>query len=630
MLLKIGELAKRAGLTVRTLHHYDHIGLLTPSARSDSGFRLYNQADVVRLHRILALKQFGCSLADIGAFLAEPGASVIEIITQQMSVLDGQVQRAQTLRDRLFRLSEQIAKGEDTGLTDWLTILELMTMYEKHLSKEELETLRSNKAAGNLDDEWRQLVRLVQDAMDRGISPESEEAQGLAWRWIRLLRDTTGNDPGLAIKLHLIHRQEQKAQLIKGITPEMIEYITHSFANARAAIFAKYLSPGELEIVRGRQAEHASEWPPLIAELRRQIDQAAVPGDPAVQALARQWESLFRAAYSGDDSELEGKVRSAFQNEPDLLISVGLDSSLIEFVQRAIGHFQCARDNPGNRPAGVPKPSALRVATYRAAHQLLDTPLVFEDPLAVRILGAAEEEALRSDPLRYNIPLLKGLRTSVVVRSRLAEDGWAQSKLRGIRQYVILGAGLDTFAYRNHDLHSSRIFEVDLPATQQWKRDCLRAAGINEPASLTFVPINFECSTLAEALGQAGFAHGEPAFFSWLGVTMYLEEEAITSTLRFIAALAPGSGVVFDYAVLPSLLSPTERRAMEVIAARVAEHGEPWKTYFHPAALDAMLRSLGFSEVEDFGPEQVNARYLSGRKDGLRKSGVSRLICATV
>jgi methyltransferase (TIGR00027 family) len=627
MWLKIGELAKRAGLTVRTLHHYDDIGLLSPSARSESGFRLYNQADVMRLHRIQALKQFGCSLSDIGVFLAEPDASPIEILTQQMSVLDEQIQHAQVLRDRLFRLSEQISKGIDTGLTDWLTILEMMTMYEKHFSKEELEKLRSNKAAGKLDDEWRQLVPLVQQAMDRGITPQSEEAHRLAWRWIRLLRDTTGNDAGLAVKLQLLHREERKAQLLKGITPEMIDYIAHAFANARIAIFAKYMTPGELERVRGRQAAHASEWPPLIAELRRRIEQGAAPGDPEVQALARRWESLFRESYSGDDAVVEGKIRSAFQNEPDLLLSVGMDPPLLAFVQRAVRQLQGPQENAENRSVGAPKPSALRVATYRAAHQLLDTPLVFEDPLAFRILGAAEEKSLRSDLSRYNIPLLKGLRISVVLRSRLAEDEWARSRTRGLRQYVILGAGLDSFAYRNPD-QDSRIFEVDLPATQQWKRECLRAADIEEPACLTFVPINFECSTLAEALGLAGFSRDEPAFFAWLGVTMYLEEEAILSTLRFIASLAPGSGVVFDYAVLPSLLSPTERKAMEFLAARVAEYGEPWKTYLDPASLTGMLRTLGFSEVEDLGPEQLNARYLSGRKDGLRKSGVSRMVCA--
>ncbi len=276
----------------------------------------------------------------------------------------------------------------------------------------------------------------------------------------------------------------------------------------------------------------------------------------------------------------------------------------------------------------TPKPTALRVAILRAAHQLLDAPLIFEDPLALKVLGAAQEETLRGELSGYNNPLSKGLRTSVVVRSRLAEDEWTRSEQRGLRQYVILGAGLDTFAYRRGAGHSGRIFEVDLPEVQQWKRNCLRAAGIEEPASLTFVPMDFESSTLAEALGKAGFCHDEPAFFAWLGVTMYIEEEAIRAVLGFIASLAPGSGVVFDYIVPPSLLSPREQQAMKALSTRAAQHGEPWKTFFAPASLAEILRSLGFHDVEDFGPEELNARYLSRRKDGLRKSGVSRLIRA--
>jgi len=630
MLLRIGELAKRAGLTVRTLHHYDHIGLLSPSARSDSGFRLYNQADVVRLHKIQALKQFGCSLSDIGAFLSEPGASPLEIITHQINILDEQVQRAQTLRDRLSRLKERILMGEQTGLRDWLGILELMTMYEKHFSQEELEKLRSNKAVGKLDNDWRQLVRTVQEAMSRGISPITEEAQKLAWRWMRLLRAITGNDPALASKLKQIHQEVQKAQLLQEVTPEMIEYLTYSFTEARTALLAKYLSPGELELVSSRQAAHAGDWPPLIAGLQQQLKQGAAPDDPAVQALARRWELLTRDSYWGDDPELEGKIRLAFKNEPELLVSIGMDQTLLAFVQDAVLHLQRTREQGSNRTASTPKPTALRVATFRAVHQLLDRPLIFEDPLALRILGAGAEERLRSNLSAYNTPLLKGLRTSVVVRSRLAEDEWARSKQRGVRQYVILGAGLDTFAYRDEDQENSRIFEVDLPATQQWKRDCLRAAGIREPASLTFVPIDFETSTLARALGESGFSRDEPAFFSWLGVTMYLKEAAVTDTLRFIASLASGSSIVFDYAVLPSLLSPREHRALEALLARTSQHGEPWKTFFNPAALIEMLHSLGFSAVEDLGPEQLNHRYLSGRKDGLRKSGVSRLVCARV
>jgi methyltransferase (TIGR00027 family) len=300
-------------------------------------------------------------------------------------------------------------------------------------------------------------------------------------------------------------------------------------------------------------------------------------------------------------------------------------ASKLDFV---IMNMQSAQDNAGTASDAVPKPSALKVAILRAAHQLLDTPVVFEDAFALRILGAAEEESLRSNPSQYNTPRLKGMRASLVVRSKLAEEKWAESQAQGIRQYVILGAGLDTFAYRDGDHDQSRIFEVDLPVTQQWKRECLRIAGIQEPSSLTFVPVDFEHSTLAEGLGRAAFRDRERAFFSWLGVTMYLEEDTVISTLRFIASLAPGSGVVFDYGVLPKLLSPRERSSVELLAAKAAEHGELWKTYFDPSVLVRTLRSLGFKEVEDFGPEQLNQRYFSGRLDGFRKSGVSRLICA--
>jgi 23S rRNA (adenine2503-C2)-methyltransferase len=278
----------------------------------------------------------------------------------------------------------------------------------------------------------------------------------------------------------------------------------------------------------------------------------------------------------------------------------------------------------------APKPTALRVAELRAVHQLLDSPLVFPDPLALKIIGETAEEAIRKDPLRLNEPLLKGLRTSLVVRSRLAEDEWARSYQEGLRQYVILGAGLDTFAYRNGAQEDLRIFEVDLQETQQWKRECLRAAGIAVPASLTFVPADFESLKLSQALKQAGFHHNEPAFFSWLGVTMYLDESAILQTLEFIATLAPGSAVVFDYGVAPSLLSLREQKIMEVLAKKVAERCEPWKTFFDPAALTELLSSLGFKDTEEFGPDEMNRRYLSGRTDGLRKSGLTRLICARV
>ena len=192
------------------------------------------------------------------------------------------------------------------------------------------------------------------------------------------------------------------------------------------------------------------------------------------------------------------------------------------------------------------------MAILRAVHQLLDMPVIFEDPLALRILGTAEEDRLRRDPTRHNTPALVSLRTSLVLRSRLAEDEWARARQNGVHQFVILGAGLDTSAYRNSDQGDSRIYEVDIPSTQEWKRACLRRVGIKEPALLTFVPTDFETCSLPEALTKAGFNADEPAFFSWLGVSMYLEEDAFLNTLRFIGSLAPRSGIVFDYTSGPT------------------------------------------------------------------------------
>ena len=628
MSLKIGELAKRAGLTVRALHHYDAIGLLSPSARSDGGSRQYSHDDVIRLHRIQALKHFGCSLSDIKAYLDESGIAPIEIINRQISVLDEQARRAQALRDSLQHLADKISRGGETGVADWLNLLEMMTMYEKHLTSEDLDHLRAQQQhmGAHLDARRIELISETRGSIDMGLLPESQEAQALAWRWVRHMKEATGDNAQIASKLKIMQERETRAQEITGFKPDMYQWISLSIVNARAKLFAKYLSPVEFEEVRRRMIAHVDDWPLLFTEVRKQMEAGATVTDPDVQVLARRWQDLFRDSYYGDDPVLESKIHLAHQTEPDLSVGVGLDMSLILFIQKAILSLNGPKHKLTN--AG-PKPSAQRVATLRAAHQLLDSPLILEDRLALKILGSTNEAAVRSNPDHYNDPLSKRLRTSLVVRSRLAEDEWEKAAENGVRQYVILGAGLDTFAYRESHL-TGRIFEVDLPTTQQWKRECLGAADIQIPASLTYVPIDFEHDTLTQALSQAGFRKDEPAFFSWLGVSMYLEEEAILETLRFIASCAAGSTVVFDYVVTPSLLTPMERLGMELVSAKVAKSGEPWKTYFDPASLADNIRSLGFSEANNVSPESLNNRYLSGRKDGFRMGGSSRLMHAIV
>ncbi|HEX4961569.1 MAG TPA: SAM-dependent methyltransferase [Thermoanaerobaculia bacterium] len=277
-----------------------------------------------------------------------------------------------------------------------------------------------------------------------------------------------------------------------------------------------------------------------------------------------------------------------------------------------------------------PSATSYRVAVRRAAHQILDDPRVFEDPLALAILGAERGAVLRSNLDREETRASRVLRAFIAVRSRYAEDELARAFRSGVRQAVILGAGLDTFAYRN-PFPELRTFEVDHPATQAWKRRRLAEAQIPVPESLTFVPVDFERQTLATELVRAGFETSRAAFFSWLGVTPYLTEGAILATLGFIASLPSGSGVVFDYAVPPDSLSFWHRRAYDALASRVAAHGEPFRTFFDPPALAEQLGQLGFGYVEDLGTEEINERYFQDRSDGLRVAGeMGRLLAARV
>ena len=267
--------------------------------------------------------------------------------------------------------------------------------------------------------------------------------------------------------------------------------------------------------------------------------------------------------------------------------------------------------------SGTPSGTALRVATVRASHRLLDDPIVFDDPLALAILGPEAEAAMRADPYPYNDQISRGLRASLIVRSRVAEDELARAAVDGVRQYVVLGAGLDTFAYRN-PFPGLRVFEIDHPSTQAWKRGCLAKAGIVLPDSLTFAPVDFEeGGTLAEGLAAAGFDREAPACFSWLGVTMYLREESVYDTLRWIAASAAGSSVTFDFRVPLDHLNPVERVITEMIMQKVAEAGEPWISAFDPQALTAKMLEIGFSRAEALLPDALNKRYLFQRKDGL-------------
>ena len=260
----------------------------------------------------------------------------------------------------------------------------------------------------------------------------------------------------------------------------------------------------------------------------------------------------------------------------------------------------------------------MSVALRRAAHQIYDSPVVFDDPIAVGILGPAYAEQLRQTPLRPDRPFSTSLRAFLVARSRYAEDNLRRAVSRGVAQYVLLGAGLDTFAYRN-PFTNLRVFEVDHPATQQWKRGLLQRNNIVIPESIVYTPVDFERQSLAEELGSAGFDSQAPAFFAWLGVVPYLTLEAFRSTLGFISAQAPESGLTLDYGQPRSSLPLLEQMAHDSLASRVEKAGEPFQLFFTPSEMAAELSR--FHNVEDLGATEINARYFSGRTDELKMRG---------
>ncbi|KOV82569.1 class I SAM-dependent methyltransferase [Nocardia sp. NRRL S-836] len=262
---------------------------------------------------------------------------------------------------------------------------------------------------------------------------------------------------------------------------------------------------------------------------------------------------------------------------------------------------------------GGPSRTALVTAYARAYHQIADRPQIFTDPLAARLLGHAAEDlpalgTATTDRLGGAVTD-RPRRLVFAARARFAEDTVATAVAAGVRQVVILGAGLDTFAYRNPhgDL---RVFEVDHPATQAWKRERLAATGIDCPDTLTFVPVDFETQALAAELESAGFARTAPAVFVWLGVVYYLTPEAVHATLAYIAGQARPVEVVFD--CLRSATTDAERAYQQARADRLAGLGEPLFSYFTPDGIAAQLRGLGFTEVEDRSAPEVIAGYLEG------------------
>jgi methyltransferase (TIGR00027 family) len=275
-----------------------------------------------------------------------------------------------------------------------------------------------------------------------------------------------------------------------------------------------------------------------------------------------------------------------------------------------------------------PSRTAFGVAAYRAIHQVLEGGALFKDPLALPILGL-DAEALRADAAAGDDR--RGIRFFVVARSAIAEGALKRGvEERGVRQLVVLGAGLDTFAYRNPFEGRLKVFEVDHPATQAWKRSRLAEAGIAIPASLTYAPVDFERESLVDKLAAAGLDPDARTVFTWLGVVPYLTRDAIAGTLAQVAAHPGGAEVVFDYSEPREDLDPELQAHYAERAARVAAIGEPFLSFFRPAELHEQLSALGLSEIDDLDLPGIIARVTGQPPPGpIRKVGGHVLFAAT-
>jgi methyltransferase (TIGR00027 family) len=277
-----------------------------------------------------------------------------------------------------------------------------------------------------------------------------------------------------------------------------------------------------------------------------------------------------------------------------------------------------------------PSRTAAGAAFRRAAHQRIDHPPVFVDAIGERLLSAEAQEMLRRDPWRGNRGrALSSLRAFLAVRSRVAEDELASAVGRGVRQYVVLGAGLDTFSCRN-PFPALRVFEVDHPATQEWKRERLARAGLAVTPGTTFVPVDFETQAVERELAVHGFDAAEPTAISWLGVLPYLDVATVWETLDWAAGVVGATGhLVFDYGSAPAWWQLGQRLALRRLARRVAHAGEPFRTLLAPAEVRAHLASAGFSAIIDLDAGALSDRYFDGRSDGLRVRGGGRVVIAS-
>ncbi len=338
MLLKVGQLARQICLSVRTLHHYDEIGLLSPSIRTQAGHRLYNTSDIQRLYAIQALKEFGLSLAQIAERLAQESPSLGQIIDQQIAQLEQDIAQAEQLKKRLTQLQQFSVHQIDTSTTSWLAALALVNIYAGQFTSDEIQALNlyAQEARHELDVDWPLMVKKLQVFVDEKLSPASDTAKEFVIQWTAMFERFVGHNPALLLKVHALSEQEFTLQLQRGITPAMINFIGEAMSAVHQDIYSKYLTGEQLTRINNNKVNNRHNWPPLIAAMRNQMESGASPSSSAVRPLAKQWQALFADSVTGGDPAIHAQLQIAYAQEPLLMQGTGIDQPLLSFVRTAI------------------------------------------------------------------------------------------------------------------------------------------------------------------------------------------------------------------------------------------------------------------------------------------------------
>lgn len=338
--MQAGELALRAGITVRTLHHYDALGLLKPSGRTEAGYRLYNFRDIARLQRIQLLKNLGFTLAEVASLLQDDARpSIKALVDDNITALDTQIDSATRLRDQLQQLRNTFVGETEPSTETFLNTLVLLGIYSRYFSRDELQDLRFYTRQRATRAQWRVLLDELNAIQAEGVKPTAPIAQDLAVRWMEQLEQDTAGNPELLRKLSLMAEREQALRDYLAIEREQMNFIQQAFLEHKLAIFRRHLSPSVYAYLAKRYGDYMKQWPPLLMRINQMLEQGISPESAIGGELALDWLAIFQG-YAGQDPKAQAEIRKVQMSEPELRRGTWLRDEQLDFLRCALAALQ--------------------------------------------------------------------------------------------------------------------------------------------------------------------------------------------------------------------------------------------------------------------------------------------------